>query len=398
MRKMEKLKTEAIIAYSNNNKSHADLQIDRVANSISEFGFTQPILVDEENVILAGHKRLAAAKRLGLPEVPCIRVANLSEAQKKAYRIVDNKTTEESPWDWISIRAELEDLALLNYSLDPFMEGFQFPEAEEDKARGEDDSFDGEIPVHTSIKIGDVISLNEHVVVCGDSTQVDATEAESADLIITDPPYGVSYVGKTKEALTIENDNLSPEELKIFWSKCLDRSLSQLRPGGGCYVACPSGPLFVVFAGELTTRCVLRQTLIWKKDSMVLGRSDYHYQHEPILYGWKPGAAHYFTSDRTKTSILEHSRPKRSEQHPTMKPISLWAELISNSSKKQDIVFDPFLGSGTTLIACDQLGRVCRGIELSPNYCQAIVERFKAYCEDSGKEFRCNINGAIYEG
>jgi DNA modification methylase len=166
--------------------------------------------------------------------------------------------------------------------------------------------------------------------------------------------------------------------------------------GGGCYAAVPAGPLNFIFLKEWIELLVIHQQLVWAKDSMVLGHSDYHYKHEPILYGWKPGAAHYFTGDRTKTSLLEFDRPKASVEHPTMKPVGLWAELIKNSSKAGDVVLDTFLGSGTTLIACEQLNRTCYGMEIEPKYCHVIIERYRKYCADNNKKFECKINGQDY--
>jgi DNA modification methylase len=196
--------------------------------------------------------------------------------------------------------------------------------------------------------------------------------------------------------VAIQNDSLSEKELAALWSDCLNNLWGALKPGGVIYATVPARPLHLVFASGLKEREALRQVLLWLKDSMVMGHSDYHYKHEPILYGWKPGAAHYSTSDRTKTSVLEHDRPKRSQEHPTMKPLSLWGELIVNSSRKGEVVFDPFLGSGTTLIACEQLARVCYGMEIEPKYCEVIINRYHKFCQDNGRPFVCKINGENY--
>lgn len=387
---------DKILPYPHNNRVHEATQVERIAHSIKEFGFNQPLVLDETGTILVGHGRLLAAQQLGLTELPCVYLKKLTEKQKRAYRVLDNKLQNDSTWDFDSLKLELDwldesgvDLGF--WGLDTLIN--LFPEEE---LEVEEDEFDGAVPTESYIKRGDLIELGRHRVLCGDCRE--EKHDIVADLIITDPPYGVSYKGKTKDALEIENDDLSEEALSDLWNDALDQSLSVLKDGGSFYATVPPGPLRQVFAQALKDREILRQELIWLKDSMVMGRSDYHYKHEPILYGWKPGAAHYMTADRTKTSVLEHARPKRSTEHPTMKPLSLWGELIGNSTHTGQIVYDPFLGSGTTLIACDQLNRTCYGIEISPQYCQVILERYQAHCTKVGKEFDCKINGVVFDG
>lgn len=212
-------------------------------------------------------------------------------------------------------------------------------------------------------------------------------------MLLTDPPYGVSYVGKTAEAKTIENDDLDPDALEVFMDERMKVAMKYGEPGAAVYMATPGGPLNEIFQRVLNRLGILRQTLIWVKDSMVMGRSDYHYKHEPILYGWIPGAAHRAVSDRTKTTVWEFARPKKSEQHPTMKPVPLFAEAILNSTLKGELVFDMFLGSGTTIIAAEETGRIACGCEISPHYAQLIVERYRRYCSEKSKPFECYING-----
>ncbi len=387
----------SLIPYAFNNRKHGDQQVDRIANSIREFGFNQPVVIDETNTVLVGHGRLAAALKLGLDKVPVLQVLGLTEAKKKAYRILDNKLQNDSEWDFANVELELAHLEDLGFELEPWGLEELLALAPEDQKEAHEDAGPGEFPEEPFIKKGDLLEMGKHRVLCGDSTSAEEVTTLMADvvanMIITDPPYGVSYVGKTKEALEIENDDLNEEELATMWTSTLDAWLTRLIAGGAFYAAVPPGPLRQIFSGELKDRGILRQELVWEKDSMVLGRSDYHYKHEPILYGWKPGAAHYFTDDRTKTDVLVRDRPKASKEHPTMKPVLLWADLISNSSKEGWIVADPFLGSGTTLIAADQLGRVCYGMEISPKYCQVILERYIKYCADSGKDAQVKING-----
>jgi len=384
--------------YPQNNRIHNDTQIDRIATSIKEFGFNQPIVIDENNVVLVGHGRLEAAIKLGLKVVPVWKKVGLSETQKRAYRILDNKLQNDSAWDFDSVALELEFLEENDFDLEPWgLDDLKslFPE-EEDPEVCEDDN-PGELPDEPYIKLGDYIELGRHKLWC-----IDCREAEplphKARLWITDPPYGVSYKGKTKKALTIDNDDLDTEGVATLWHDATSYALDNLEDGATCYAATPGGPLHSTFLSEWIEQEVYRQQLIWLKGSMVLGHSDYHYKHEPILYGWKPGAAHYFTEDRTKTSVLEFDKPSKSTDHPTMKPIALWAELISNSSKRNDIVLDTFLGSGTTLIACDQLKRTCYGMEIDPKYCQVIIERYKHHCEKVNKPFECKINGEPFDG
>ena len=396
--KIEQISIEKLIPYSFNNKKHSITQVNHIANSIKEFGFNQPIVIDEDNVVLVGHGRLEAAKKLGLETVPVYKHVGLTETQKKAYRILDNKLAGDAEWDFDNIKVEFDFLEEQNFPFEDFGLDFDFLN-EEPVVEVSEDDFVPEIEDESYIKTGDLIRLGRHTVLCGDcTTDFEDLNCPTIDLVITDPPYGVSYVGKTKDALEIENDSLDEEGLEILWDSCVTSFLPMLKGGGVIYATVPAGPLKSVFVSVLKKHEILRQELVWLKDSMVLGRSDYHYKHEPILYGWKPGAAHYMTPDRTKTSVLEFARPKRSAEHPTMKPIALWSELIQNSSRKGQVVYDPFLGSGTTLIAAEQTERVCYGIELSPNYCQVIIERYKKYCIDNNKKFESTINGTAFDG
>lgn len=396
------LDINSIIPFSRNNRIHSEKQIDLIANSINEFGFNQPIVADENNIILVGHGRLEAAKKLKLKQVPILIKKDLTESQKKAYRILDNKLQNDSTWDFDNLKLELDALQDLDFDLNVWGLDVLLPEDTSENEAEDDDYSDSSTGDNdTFLKIGDVIELGKHRLVCGDSTNPEVWSLlceKKIDLIITDPPYGVSYVGKTKDALTIENDSLDEESLALLFSSVCDCIDENLREGASIYVAIPAGLLRLVFEIELHKREWLRQELIWNKNAMVMGRSDYHYKHEPILYGWKPGSAHYFTSDRTKTSVIDCKKPHKSTEHPTMKPLELWAEFIKNSSKKNQIVCDPFLGSGTTLLASDQLDRVCYGIELSPKYCHVIIDRYKKHCEKVNKPFICKINGESFSG
>lgn len=386
-----------IVPYPLNPRMHSQKQVDRIANSIKEFGFNQPIVVDEEGICIVGHGRLLAAKKLELALVPVVEVRHLSDAQKKAYRVLDNKLQNDSDWSLENLELELEaiekgGISLGDWGLDELDNLF-----EPAPLSVLDDSDASSLPRETIIRRGDLIELGAHRLLCGDSgTDTLAFLAnDTLDLIITDPPYGVSYRGKTEKALTIENDDLPEDELEQLFSSVMNSWLARAREGAAVYVSGPSGPLHLVFANVLKKLGIYRQQLIWAKDCMVLGHSDYHYKHEPIFYGWKPGK-HTFINDRTKTSLLEFARPKRAEDHPTMKPLSLWAELIGNSTSIGETVGDPFLGSGTTLRACEQLGRRCRAVEISPAYCEVVISRYLNHCSESGKDPECKVNGAPY--
>ncbi|MEZ6140853.1 MAG: DNA methyltransferase [Zavarzinella sp.] len=203
-------------------------------------------------------------------------------------------------------------------------------------------------------------------------------ESVKADACVTDPPYGVSYVGKTKDKLKVENDHLDEKGLAELVSAAFDHSQANCRPGAYWYATVPAGPLHIMFADDWNRRGILRQILVWAKDSMVLGHSEYHYQHEPILFGWIPGDRHK-NADRTRTTLWQHPRPKASREHPTMKPVSLWAQALGDGTREGEIVYDPFLGSGTTVIAAEQLRRKCYGVEISPKYCDVIVKRWEGF-------------------
>lgn len=394
--KIEQEKIENLIPYGFNNRIHSDEQVDRIANSIKEFGFNQPVVIDGSKIVIVGHGRLMAAKKLGLSTVPVVRKTDLTEAQIKAYRILDNKLQNDSEWELDNLQLELSNLEDLGFDLESF--GLNelkdiFPTEEPEVY--EDDGGD-ELSEEPFIKTGDLIELGEHRLLCGDSTKADdvatVMNGSKADELLTDPPYGVSYVGKTIDALVIENDDLNETELSAFIKSAFDNCQGVCRDGSYWYATVPPGQAYMVFIADWKNRGVLRQSLVWVKDSLVLGHSEYHYRHEPILFGWLSGARHK-NEDRTRTSVWEYPRPKANREHPTMKPVELWAQAIKDGSRSGEIVLDPFLGSGTTLIAADQLGRKCYGLEISPQYCQVIINRYRKHCENVNKPFECKVNG-----
>lgn len=352
----------------------------------------RPIVVDENMVVLGGNMRLKACIEAGLWEVPVIKAEQLTEKQKEEFIIKDNVGFGE--WDWDMLANEWEAQSLEDWGMDlPVVEAPE-PEVRED---------DYEMPakVKTDIVQGDLFQIGPHRLLCGDSTKEAAKlfNGETANLVVTDPPYNVDYEGTN--GMKILNDKMPEEKFFFFLLDAFTQFNEHLTKGGAWYVF-HSDSVGVQFREALTQSGVeLKQVLIWVKNSIVLGRQDYQWKHEPILYGWKPGAAHYFTPERThatviedpevdlstlkkselleliktESTILRYDKPRRNDVHPTMKPINLLAHLIRNSSKHSDIITDPFLGSGSTMVASHQLGRTCYGMELDPNYCQVILER-----------------------
>lgn len=399
---IERIAVDALVPYARNSRTHSPEQIAQVAASIREFGFTNPVLIDGEGGIIAGHARVMAARSLGLSEVPCIRIGHLSEAQKRAYVIADNKLALNAGWDDELLAVELRELDDLGFDL--ALTGFDSNELDELLADldGEGDGATDadavpEARPNPISKPGDVWVLGRHRVMCGDSTSIDQAGVLMgvglADLLITDPPYNVAYEGKTQDALTIQNDAMLDANFRQFLCDCYATADAFMRPGAVFYVwhADSEGLNFRAAAGEVGWR--VRQCLIWNKNSLVLGRQDYHWKHEPCLYGWKEGAAHYWGSDRSQTTVLDFSRRIRNGEHPTMKPVDLIEYQVKNSSKRGDTVLDLFGGSGSTLIACEKAARSARLMELDPRYVDVIVRRWqdftgqRAIHAETGEEF-----------
>ena len=379
--------TEDLQAYEYNPRNN-DNAVDVVAESIKEFGFKVPIIIDREGTIIAGHTRLRAAKQLEIREVPCIVADDLTPEQIKAFRLADNKTAEFAEWDFDLLEKELAELTAFDVDMSAF--GFDeslFENFDINNALDIDDEFDAEKEAaeikEPITREGDVWQLGKHRLICGDSTNGDTIknlmDGKEADLLLTDPPYNVAYEGATQEKLTIKNDNMSDTAFYEFLKDAFTSADNVMREGAGFYIwhADSEGLNFrkaCNFAGWK-----IRQCLIWAKNAIVLGRQDYQWKHEPCLYGWKEGAAHYFIEDRTQSTILEYDKPLRNGEHPTMKPLSMISRLVYNSSRKGDIVLDMFGGSGTTLIACEELDRICYMSELDPIYCDVIIKRWEEF-------------------
>ncbi len=384
---IEQVTIEKLIPYAKNSRTHSDAQIAQIAASIKEFGFVNPVLIDEQDGIIAGHGRIMAARKLGIEEVPCIRLAHLTENQKRAYVIADNKLALNAGWDEEMLKLEIKDLeagdfdiSLLGFDAEELENILDEPETTEGLT--EDDEVP-EPPVEPVTVLGDVWVLGKHRLMCGDSTSMDdlskLTDGQLVDMWLTDPPYNVAYEGKTKDALTIKNDEMGDDQFRQFLRDAYTAADTVMKPGAVFYIwhADSEGYNFRGAAHDAGWK--VRQCLIWKKSSMIMGRQDYHWKHEPCLYGWKEGAGHLWAADRKQTTILEFEKPSRNGEHPTMKPVALFEYQLLNNTKGGDQVLDSFGGSGTTLIAAEKNGRIARLMELDPKYCDVIVKRWQDF-------------------
>lgn len=408
-----------------NNPRNNDAAVDAVAASIKEFGFKVPIIIDKDNVIVAGHTRLKAAEKLGLAKVPTIMADDLTEKQVKAFRLADNKTAELANWIPEKLEEELADLA----DVDMSQYGFEELEAALDGLEIIEDDYEPEPPEEPKTKLGDIFRLGRHKLMCGDSTDADAIKilmgGATADLVCTDPPYNVALgkhmrpseaiqLHRRTDGLVIDNDEMADEDFVEFLRKATTAALSQTRAGGAFYIWFASNRTLSVYEAMARAKLTVRQELVWVKSAFALGRQDYQWRHEPCIYGWKDGAAHYFKDDRTEstvidqtpnfekmkkeelvdyinriletTSVLYEQKPSRSELHPTMKPVKLIGRLIANSSQRGENVLDSFGGSGTTMIACEQLGRNCFMMELDPHYCDVIIDRWEQFTGEKAEK------------
>jgi site-specific DNA-methyltransferase (adenine-specific) len=392
-----KKKVSELIPYINNSRTHSEEQITQLVSSIKEFGFTNPILLAPDNSIIAGHGRLQAVKRLGHEEVPCIVISGLTKTQIKALIIADNQLALNAGWDLEKLSVEVEGLQDEDFNIDilGFNNDFIKDLLKKDEGLTDQDAVP-ETKLNAKSKLGDIWLLGKHKLMCGDSTTQDVLKLfkeQKADLYLTDPPYNVNYEGKTKDKLTIKNDKQDDETFKLFLTDAFTNAFNVLKLGASFYIWHSDSEGLVFRKSLIDSGFKLRQTLIWAKNSMVMGRQDYHWQHEPCLYGWKEGSSHSWYSDRKQTTLLNFDRPTASKLHPTMKPVELMSYLIKNSSKQEDIIFDSFLGSGTTIISCEILQRICYGLEFDPIYCDVIIDRWQQF---TGKEAIHEQTGKTY--
>lgn len=392
-------KTEDLIPYEKNPRHNEDA-ITAVAKSIEKFGFKVPIVVDASNVIVNGHTRLKAAKYLGLKEVPTIIADDLTPEQIKAFRLADNKVGEIATWDEELLNAELDELADLDFDMTEF--GFDLPDIEGEEVEVIEDEFEEELPAEPISKLGDIYQLGRHRLMCGDSTNSLEVEKlmgnKKADLLITDPPYNVAYEGKGKEALTIKNDSKETNEFHSFLYEAFSAAINNMKLGSSFYVWYASSEVVNFHTALEEAGFLVKQELIWNKNSMVLSRQDYHWKHEPCLYGWASGGSHSWYLDRKQTTILNFDRPTVNKEHPTMKPVALFDYQIKNSSKQGDCILDLFGGSGTTLIACEQNEREAYLMELDPRYVDVIIARWEAFTGEVAVKISGNDTAVVDDG
>lgn len=438
--KIENCQIKKLTCYENNARTHSKDQIGQIINSIKEFGFTNPILVDKNYEIIAGHGRYYAACELGMESVPVIMLSHLTDIQKKAYVIADNKLALNAGWNDELLAKELNaligddfDVSLLGFNDDELIELLGGGDQSDSPGADEDDAPD--IELKTTTRLGDVWLMDNHRLICGDSTSHDVLSKlmadEMAECLWTDPPYNVAYEGAAGK---IKNDDMGSKEFNGFLYSAFLNAFAFMKAGGAAYIAHADTEGLNFRSAFLNAGFKLSSCLIWKKNSLVLGRSDYQWQHEPILYGWKEGAAHRWYGERNKTTIIEfeselfsqiadnkwqieigdrvlivsgegmqiedahptvifEEKPKKNGVHPTMKPVALIERMLLNSTRTGDIVLDLFGGSGSTMIACQKLGRAARLVELDEKFADVIVRRWqeytgkKAYNALTGKSF-----------
>ena len=377
---MQLVDIHKLIPYVNNARTHNVQQINKLRSSLREFGFINPVIIDRDFNVIAGHGRIMAAKEEGINEVPCVFVDYLTEAQKKAYILADNRMAMDAGWDEELLKVEIEALQAEDFDLS--LTGFDESELSgffdtADDAKDDDFDVDAELEKPPVTKSGDLWLLGNHRLLCGDSTKAETYEmlmnGKKANLVVTDPPYNVNYQGTAGK---IKNDNLENDKFYQFLFDaftCMEKAMAD---DASIYVfhADTEGLNFRKAFADVGF--YLSGTCIWKKQSLVLGRSPYQWQHEPCLFGWKKNGKHQWYSDRKQTTIWEFDKPKKNGDHPTMKPVPLIAYPIKNSSMSNCIVLDPFGGSGSTLIACEQTNRICHTIELDEKYCDVIIKRY----------------------
>ena len=380
------LAPSALKPYGKNAKKHPAEQVDRIAESIKQFGFVQPVVIDNDNIIVIGHGRVMAEKRLGMSEVPCVLVDALTPAQVNALRLADNKTNE-SAWDLDLLQESMIDVGDID------MTAFGFDLVEELEAV--EDDYDPALPEDPKSKVGEVYKLGRHRVMCGDSTNGDhvATlmDGALADMLLTDPPYNVDYEGSAGK---IKGDKQGDAEFRQFLVDAFVNARVNMRPGASFYIFHADSEGFNFRGACRDAEFRIRECLIWIKNAFVLGRQDYQWQHEPclsgdvdddpaihdpVLYGWKDGAAHTWRGGRKQTTVLYCDRPTRSAEHPTMKPIVLFDRLMRNSSEVTAKVIDLFGGSGTSIMAAEQNGRTCYMMEFDPRYVDVIIDRWEKF-------------------
>ena len=389
---MKMVETSKLIPYVNNARTHSQEQVNKLRGSLREFGFINPVIIDSDFNVIAGHGRLMAAKEEGIEEVPCVLVDYLTEAQKKAYILADNRYAQDAGWDEELLRLEIE--ALEGMDFDVSLTGFDDQEiadlfADGESTGAEDDDFDLSDALEKAafVERGDVWQVGRHRLMCGDATSPEDVATlmggKKANLIITDPPYNVAF--ESSDGLSIKNDKMENDKFYEFLLAAFKNMAEHLEKGGSAYVfhADTEGLNFrkaFIDAGFHLSGCC-----IWVKNSLVLGRSDYQWQHEPVLYGFLQNGKHYWSKNagRSQTTIWNFDKPKKNKNHPTSKPLDLLAYPIGNSSQENAIVIDTFGGSGSTLMTCEQTNRICHTMELDEKYASVILRRYVEDTDDA---------------
>ena len=401
--KIHRYPIEVLIPYARNSRTHSDEQVAQIAASIREFGFTNPVLVDGNNGIIAGHGRVLAARKLGLAEVPCIELSHLSETQKRAYIIADNKLALNAGWDEEMLALELGELSDLDFNLD--LTGFDADEIanllfEPDAEQQGDEDVVPEVEEKPVSNSGDLWQLGKHVLLCGDATDPAAVATlmgnDRAHMAFTDPPYNVNYANSAKDKLRgthrpILNDNLG-DDFDSFLSAACTQLLQHT--SGAVYIAMSSSELDTLQQAFRKAGGKWSTFIIWAKNTFTLGRADYQRQYEPILYGWPEGAQRHWCGDRDQGDVWFINKPLKNDLHPTMKPVELVERAIRNSSRPGDLVLDLFGGSGTTLIAAEKTQRSARILELDPKYCDVIIRRWQDY---TGEQATRAVDGRPFD-
>lgn len=376
--KIEYLKVTDLKPYEKNARKHQKKDVENIARSIEKYGMNDAIGIwGKDNIIVEGHGRLLACKKLGIETVPVVRLDHLTDEQRREYAIAHNATAELSEWDFDILPDELADLDLSDFDFD-----FDIEDEEETKIV-EDEAPEVDEDAEPITKLGDIWQLGRHRLMCGDSTNLENVEklmgGQLADMLLTDPPYNVAYEGKTKQKLTIQNDSMDGDTFRHFLRDAFACADAVMKQGAVFYIWHADLEAYNFRGACQDIGWKVRECLIWNKNSLVMGRFDYHWKHEPCLYGWKEGASHLWASDRKQTTVINWDRPTKGDIHPTMKPVGLFDYLIKNNTKAMDIVLDLFNGSGTTVMACEQNGRVARAMELDPKYVDAAVARWEAF-------------------
>ena len=373
---------DKLVPYINNARTHSPEQINKLRASLREFGFINPVIIDQDYGVLAGHGRVEAAKAEGITEVPCVFADHLTEAQKKAYILADNRMAMDADWDEELLRVEIESLQGSDF--DVSLTGFDEKEladlfSDPDEKNVKDDGFDLTAALEKAafVERGDVWTVGKHRLMCGDATSAEDVAAlmngKKANLIVTDPPYNVAF--KSGSGLSIQNDSMKGDEFYTFLYNSFAQMAAHLEKGGAAYVFHADTEGLNFRKAFIDTGFHLAGVCIWVKNSLVLGRSDYQWQHEPILYGFLKNGKHSWYSDRKQTTIWNYDKPKRNANHPTSKPLDLLAYPITNSSQENAIVLDTFGGSGSTMMACEQTNRICHMMELDEKYASVILRR-----------------------